>query len=98
MPKKLNFRCANIYWKGRYNHRTRRIDGLSTLMKYYKVFIYCMVLFEYYGDDLFRIRIFKANAIECNYPKTNVKDFIRNKKNENWRPGELVVGRSTLEF
>lgn len=75
----------------------RRIDGLSTFMEYYGLSIYSVVLFDYYGDGLFGVKAFKANGIECNYPKTIARDFIRDVKNQNSGNEDSTVCHSTLD-
>lgn len=73
-------------------------DGLGTFMRYYQLKLYSTIQFDYYGDDVFVVKNFKTNAVECDYPTNDVKKFIKNKKSYEWEPVEYVVGNSTLEF
>lgn len=98
MPEKVSLHCRNINWKAKFNYAMSKFDGLETFMRYYDMTMYSMVKFDYYGEDLFRVKIFETHAVECHYPKNNVKEFINNQKTQQWMDEEYIVGRSTLEF
>lgn len=46
---------------------------------------------------MFKVRIFKNNAVECTYPTTDVEEFVKNKDSEDWNHEEYVLGMSTVE-
>lgn len=69
--------------KAKYNSKmSMMIDGLGMFTRYYNVTMYSTIQFDYYGDNLFKVRILQVNGVECNYPKVDVAEFIRSKKSE----------------
>lgn len=78
-PLKIWLMCDNVFWKGRFDYEASRFDGLGSFMRYYGITMYSTVQFEIYGDDIFKIKILKANAVECNYPSTDVEEYIKKK-------------------
>lgn len=88
--------CGNVFWKGRINSEMRIFDGLESFMRYYTVKMYSMIQFDYYGDDTFKVIIFKTNMVEYNYPTIDVNFFIKNKNTDNWKAEEFILGKSNL--
>lgn len=44
------------------------------------------------------MKIFKTNAVECDYPTTNVENILNTKRTEDWNHDEYIVGRSNIEL
>lgn len=81
MPSKLWFICGKVCWKGSLRLDLVSFDDLGSFVRYYKIKMYSTVQFDYYGDDLFKVKVFTTNAVECDYPITKTKEFIKKKKN-----------------
>lgn len=50
-----------------------------------------MVQFDYYGDDMFIVKIFKSTVIDIDHTKQNPKEFVKMKKLKNGKLMNLFV-------
>lgn len=64
------------------------IFGLRKFMMYYGVKLFNFILFDYCGDEIFDVTIFKESAIECSYPSTDPRTVV-------WT--ELLKDQSIIE-
>lgn len=95
---KLSLKCENSVWKCTYDYENMRFRGLQKFMRYYRVTIFSMLKFDYYGDGLFLVTIFKANAIEVKRPLYDFKEFVTYEGFQNCNPDEFMFDGSCLEF
>lgn len=95
---KLMFKCEHSVWKCTYDSEKMRFKGLQKFMRYYRVTIFSMLKFDYYGDDMFKVTIFKPNAIESKRPMYDFKDFVTYNGFQTWNPEEFMFDGSSLEF
>ncbi|KAK1354320.1 hypothetical protein POM88_047576 [Heracleum sosnowskyi] len=76
-----------------------KICGLGSFMKFYEIKIYNLVQFDFYGNNLFLVKIFKDSAVECEYPITNQNNFMDNEKLHTvWRKEQYVIDGWSLEY
>lgn len=98
MAKKLLLKSGKSIWKCTYDAANKRIVGVGSFIRYYGITLYGMVQFDYYGDDMFSVRIFKSTAISIDHPSQNPKEFVKNEKFEEWKTDEFQFDSTTLEF
>lgn len=92
------FRCGNNIWKGNYDADSRRFVGFRKFMRYNRVIFWNMIIFDYYGDKKFKVRLFKPNAIESDPLTYDVKEFMTNDNFRAWNQDEFIFDGTTLEF
>lgn len=95
---KLMFKWGNSVWKCTYDSEKMRFKGLQKFMRYCRVIIFSMIKFDYYGDAMFRVTIFKPNAIECKRPTYDFKDFVTYDGFQKWNQDEFMIDGLSLEF
>lgn len=76
MPTTLKILCGDDVWKSKYNYELSRLDGLRPFLLYYRVTIFSSVMFDYYGDDLLTVKIFRENVAESFIPKYDNQKII----------------------
>lgn len=67
-------------------------------MKFYGVKIYNLLQFDYYGESVFVIKIFKDTAIECTYPTEKVEVYFQNAESQRWKKDQYILDSSSLEY
>lgn len=67
-------------------------------MHFYKVKLLNLVQFDYYGGDLFRVKIFREYVVECKYPKRSPLEFMNNDERAKCRDEEYMVNSRSIEF
>lgn len=75
LPSKLWIRCKANIWSAKYDRERKCIYGLRTFVTFYGIRIFGIVQFNYYGDGMFSVKIFKESVVECNYPLSNPKEY-----------------------
>nr|XP_017258259.1 PREDICTED: uncharacterized protein LOC108227556 [Daucus carota subsp. sativus] len=77
LPSQLGIRCKKYLWPAKYDKAVRKIYDIGKFMRYYGLTVYNVALFEYYGDGLFEVQIFRDTAVECLYPKMHPTEFFK---------------------
>ncbi|KAK1384317.1 hypothetical protein POM88_022052 [Heracleum sosnowskyi] len=95
---RIRVRLNNIVWEAKYYAQSKDIYCLRKFKRFYGVKLYHLVQFDYYGDNLFVVQIFKNSAIECNYPTEDPEKFFENENINNWRKELYMMGCSSMEF
>lgn len=67
-------------------------------MRFYGVKIYNLLQLDYYGDNLFVVKIFKDTATECNYESKDLAEFLKIEDLEHWRKDKYVLDSLSLEY
>lgn len=98
LSSKLIIKCKKMIWKGKLDEESKEIYGLINFMRFYEIKIYNLVQFDYYGNDLFDVKIFKDTAIECNYPIEDPEVFFKNDNINSWRKEQYMIDCSSLEY
>lgn len=60
--------------------------------------MYNLVQFDYYGDELFEVKIYKETAIECNYPSIHPEDYRNIDASKRWKEAQYVLDIESLKF
>ncbi|KAK1376768.1 hypothetical protein POM88_032961 [Heracleum sosnowskyi] len=70
-------------WFGKYVKGSDYVEGLSELMSFYGVRPYHIVLFNYSGDEHFKLRIFNECGVEICYPfSCPLSSHLRARRND----------------
>lgn len=98
LSSKLIIRCKKLIWKGNFDDEMKEIYGLMNFMRFYGIKIYNLVQFDYYGNDLFVVKIFKDTALEINYPEEDPEEFFKKECNHYWRKEQYLFDSLSLEY
>ncbi|KAL8108954.1 hypothetical protein AgCh_025158 [Apium graveolens] len=96
IPTSLKIYCKTHKWRARYNSEIGKICGLARFMEFYGITIYNLVLFDYHGDGVFNVKIYKEAAIEINYPTIEPNEWMLNKSE--WKDEEFMVFYGNIQF
>lgn len=96
IPSKLRIICNTLKWRARFDSEVGKICGLADFMEYYGIKLFNIILFEYHGNGVFSVKVYKTAAIETNYP-TILPNEWKKQKNE-WKDEEFMVEYGNLEF
>lgn len=91
-------KCKKIAWKASFDNGKKRFYGLESLMRFYKIKLYNLIQFDYYGQNLFVVSIYRETAIECKYPTTNPNENYKNEDMTTWIKDEYVIDRFSMEY
>lgn len=94
----MKLKCKDHVWKAKIDTDAERIKDLSEFMKFYEIKLYNLVLFDYHGEDLFTVKVFKETAVECNYPTMNADEFFRSHRRNQWREEQYIFDCWNLEY
>ncbi|KAK1367678.1 hypothetical protein POM88_033770 [Heracleum sosnowskyi] len=95
----LKIMCKEITWEAEIDTKLLKICGLGTFMRFYEIKLYNLVQFDFYGNNIFVVNIFKDSGVECVYPIKDKKVFMDNEKMHTvWRKEEYVIDGWSLEF
>ena len=84
-------------WPAKYDKKVRKIYDIGKVMRYYGLTVYNIALFEYYGDGLFEVRLFRDTAVECPYPKMHPNQFFKTTRKIYYEE-DYILDRQSLEF
>lgn len=85
-------------WKARIDHDTERICGLQKFMEFYEIKLYNLMMFDFFGKDLFLVKIFRNTAIECNYVVKNLDDYFKYGKSTRSKEEEYIFDLWSPEY
>ena len=91
-------KCGNIAWKAKIENESSVIFGLRRFMRFFEVKLWNLVQFDYYGNNLFIVHIFKDNAVESKYPKIDPEEFFKNENMNSWREEQYVIDFLSMEY
>lgn len=98
LSPKLIIRCKKLVWTGKLDDESKEIYGLINFMRFYEIKLYNLVQFDYYGNDLFKVKIFKDTAVECNYPIKNPEEFFKDDNINTWKKEQYIINCLSLEY
>lgn len=93
----IYIKCKKCVWQAKYNADSLEISGLPNFMIYYRVELFNLVQFEYYGNDIFNVTIFKESGIECKYPIIHPVKYLKSEEARKWRKGKLIPEVGSME-
>ncbi|KAL8093239.1 hypothetical protein AgCh_035216 [Apium graveolens] len=96
IPTSLKIYCKTHKWRARYDSEIGKICGLARFMEFYEITIYTLVLFDYHGDGVFNVKIYKEAAIGINYPMIEPNEWMLNKPE--WKDEEFMVVYGNIQF
>lgn len=73
----VKIKCKKFNWKAKIDLKTGKVYGLRRFKHLYEIKLYNVVQFDYYGEDMFVVKIFKEYGIEVKYPNMNPKDITK---------------------
>lgn len=91
-------RCKKTAWKGFFDEGNKNIYGLKSFMRFYEIKIYNLIQFDYYGQNLFVVSIFRDTAIEARYPTNNAEEYLKNEDMSNWIKDQYVINMFSMEY
>ena len=94
----IGISCKNVLWCVDYDLQQNQICSLNRFKKYYGLKIFNMVQFDYVGEGLFIVRLFKETAFECKYPTGRANDVDYGMDWEALNRAQYLLDTSTLEF
>lgn len=97
LPFMVGLSCKTVLWCVYCDIERRELHGLNRFMKFYGVKIFNLVQFDYLGDGLFVVRLFKETAFESNYPTDKAEDIELSKEWEALNRSQYVLDTRTLE-
>lgn len=97
LPFMIGISCKMVLWCVDCDIERKEICSLSRFMKYYGLKIFNLVQFDYLGEGLFVVRLFKETAIESKYPSDRANDVQCSKEWEALNRSHYVLDTSTLE-
>ncbi|KAL1824226.1 hypothetical protein ACET3Z_011004 [Daucus carota] len=97
LPFMIGISCKMVLWCVDCDIERKEICSLSRFMKYYGLKIFNLVQFDYLGEGLFVVRLFKETAIESKYPTDRANDVQCSKEWEALNRSHYVLDTSTLE-
>ncbi|XP_017240976.1 uncharacterized protein LOC108213693 isoform X1 [Daucus carota subsp. sativus] len=97
LPFMIGLSCKKVLWCVDYNIERKEICSLNRFKKFYGVKILNLVQFDYIGDGLFVIRLFKDTAFECKCPTGRANDVEISKEWEALNKAQYVLDTNTLE-
>ncbi|KAK1384321.1 hypothetical protein POM88_022056 [Heracleum sosnowskyi] len=99
LSQNLKIMCKEITWEAEIDTELVKICGLGTFIRFYEIKLYNLVQFDFYGNIIFVVNIFKDSGVECVYPIKDKKVFMDNEKMHTvWRKEEYVIDGWSLEF
>ena len=96
IPTGLKIYCKTHKWRARYDSEIGKICGLAHFMEFYGITTYNLILFDYHGDGVFNVKIYKEAASEINYPTIEPNDWMLNKPE--WKDEEFMVVYGNIQF
>ncbi|KAL1816402.1 hypothetical protein ACET3Z_018976 [Daucus carota] len=97
LPFMVGLSCKTVLWCVYCDIERRELHGLNRFMKFYGVKIFNLVQFDYLGDGLFVVRLFKETAFESKYPTDKAEDIELSKEWEALNRSQYVLDTRTLE-
>ncbi|KAL1813306.1 hypothetical protein ACET3Z_023371 [Daucus carota] len=94
---RLGIKCRNYIWPAKYDQESRKIYGLRSFMRYYGFGVYSVAQFDYYGDGMFEVKLFRETADECNYPKQHPNEFVKTKDKEPFYVDDYLLDFQSIE-
>lgn len=67
-------------------------------MRYYGFGVYSVAQFDYYGEGMFEVKLFRETANECNYPKQHPNEFVKTKDKEAFYVDDYLLDLESIEF
>lgn len=91
-------KCQNCVWRAKYSAEAIKIWGLRRFMIFYGVDLFNLVQFDYYGDDIFFVTIFKETGIESKYPVISPLNFFESEEGKEWKKRRLIPEHGNMDY
>lgn len=98
MPRTIFIKCKNCVWRAKYKREIKKISGLKRFLIYYRVELFNLLQFDFYGDGIFIVSVFKEHGIESKYPTIHPASFLETEEGKNWRKDNFITNRSSIEY
>lgn len=98
LSSKLIIRWKKIVWKAKFDEDMKELYDLESFMRFFEIKLYNLVQFDYYGNDLFLVKIFRNSGIESNYQTLDPALFFKNESMHRWRHEEYMLDCISLEY
>lgn len=97
LPYHLHIKCNTLIWKAIYDKERKKICGLYDFMRFYKLKMYSVVVFDYFGAGYFDVNCYNHTATSIVYPTIDPVVFFKNEKSTHSRMDEFIYGCNCLE-
>lgn len=90
-------KCEKFVWKEKFDKDTREINGLIRFIRCYEVKLNNLLQFDYYAKDMFLVKIFRDNEVECNNRIEDPELFLKNENLSSWRKDRYTIDRNSVK-
>ena len=97
LPFMIGLSCKKVLWCVDYNIERKEICKLNRFKKFYGVKLLNLVQFDYVGDGLFVLRLFKDTTFESKDPAGSATDVESSEEWEELNRSQYVLDTNTLE-
>lgn len=98
LSSRLLIRCEMFVWKCKCDVDREIIYGMRRFIKCYDIKVYNVIQFDYYGDNVFVVKIFRNTTIECNDSIMEPAKFLENEKHFKINKDLNIIDGLSLQY